>query len=137
MLPESVFVDTGAWFALADRDDAHHSKAEALFPSLLKTHRHLTTSNLVVAEAYILIVRNLGHDAAFQFLERINGSPRIVRICSTADIERTAEEMLKKYGDQDFSYTDAVSFAIMRQQRIKKAFAFDRHFQTTGFVRIP
>lgn len=137
MLPESVFVDTGAWFALADNDDAHHSKARTLFPSLLKTYRRLTTSNMVVAETYILIVRSLGHDAAFQFLERINGSPRIMRICSTVEIEKNAEEMLRKYGDQDFSYTDAVSFAIMQQQKIRKAFSFDNHFRTMGFVMVP
>jgi len=25
----------------------------------------------------------------------------------------------------------------MKQQKIKKAFSFDKHFQTMGFVRIP
>lgn len=137
MHPESVFVDTGAWLALADKDDAHHGKAEALFPALLKTCRQLATSNMVVAESYILILRGLGHDAAVQFLESINSSPRIIRTCSTAGIERAAEELLKKYDDQNFSYTDAVSFALMRQQKIKKAFSFDKHFQTMGFVMVP
>ncbi|MBI5638835.1 MAG: type II toxin-antitoxin system VapC family toxin [Nitrospirae bacterium] len=136
MLSESVFVDTGAWFALADRDDAHHPKAVALFPSLLRTYRRLATSNLVVAESYVLILRSLGHAAAVQFLEKINSSPRIMRILSTADIERAAEEMLRKYEDQDFSYADSVSFAIMRYHKIEKVFSFDRHFQVMGFTRV-
>ena len=46
------------------------------------------------------------------------------------------EEILRKYSDQDFSYTDAVSFAIMRRQRIRKAFCFDKHFATAGFLNI-
>ncbi len=137
MPQEGIFVDTGAWLALADKDDAHHKKASSIFPSLLKTGKGLITSNLVIAESYILILKELGHTAAIDFIERINGSPRIMRICSGPDIEKEAEGILKKYKDQDFSYTDAVSFAIMRHQEINKAFSFDKHFQTMGFTIVP
>lgn len=137
MSQESIFVDTGAWFALADKDDTHHKNAASVLPSLLKTCKKLITSNLVIGETYILILKELGHDSAIDFLNRINGSPRILRIHSTADIEKEAEETLRKFADQDFSYTDAVSFAIMKQQNIKKAFSFDKHFQTMGFFRVP
>ena len=60
MFPECVFVDTGAWVALADKDDAHHKDAISVFPTLLKTSRALLTSNLVVAETYILLLNELG-----------------------------------------------------------------------------
>ena len=117
---EIIFVDTGAWVALADKDDKHHDGAVSIFPLLLKTCKGLITSNLVVAESYILILKGLGHNAAVDFLEKINSSPRIIRICSTSDVERDAEETLKRYQDQDFSYTDAVSFAVMKRQKIMK-----------------
>jgi uncharacterized protein len=134
---ENVFIDTGGWVALADEDDLHHKDASSFFPSLLKTCKGLITSNLVVAESYILILKGLGHDAAVAFLDKINSSPKIIRIYSDSDLEKEAEEILKKYTDQDFSYTDAVSFAIMRIQKIKRAFSFDKHFQTMGLIRIP
>jgi predicted nucleic acid-binding protein len=137
VLQEHIFVDTGAWIALADEDDAHHEKAASIFPSLLKTHKGLISSNLVVAESYILMLKALGHGAAMNFLDRINSSPRIIRIYSTPDIEGEAEEILRKYQEQDFSYTDAVSFAIMKMQKVKYSFSFDKHFQTMGFVRVP
>ena len=38
---------------------------------------------------------------------------------------------------QRFSYTDAVSFAVMRSRAVTDAFAFDQHFSTAGFVRVP
>jgi predicted nucleic acid-binding protein len=132
-----IFVDTGAWLALADEDDTHHKNAASVFPSLLKMCKGLVTSNFVIAESYILILKELGHNAAIDFVDKINSSPRIIRVYSTPDLEREAEEILKNYADQDFSYTDAVSFAIMKRQKIKKAFCFDRHFQTMGFVRVP
>jgi hypothetical protein len=134
---ELVFVDTGAWVALADEDDEHHEDAVSIYPLLLKTSAKLLTSNLVIAESYILIVRSLGHDAAIAFLDKINGSPRIVRVSSNSDLEKEAEGILKKYQDQDFSYTDAVSFTIMKRQKIKKSFSFDKHFQTMGYIKIP
>ncbi len=52
-------------------------------------------------------------------------------------LEFKAEKILEKYHDQDFSYTDAVSFAAMHELKIGKAFAFDSHFSTAGFVTIP
>jgi len=137
MQRERIFVDTGAWVALTDIDDAYHKDAVSIFPSLLKTHQELITSNLVVAESYILILKALGHNAAIEFLDRINISPRITRIYSSFDLEKEAEVILKKYEDHDFSYTDAVSFTIMRKEKIINAFSFDKHFKTMGFNKVP
>ena len=137
MFPENVFVDTGAWVALADKDDANHKKAVAIYPSLLRNQKGFITSNLVIAETYIVLLNELGHRAAIHFLEKIKASPRILRIYSNDDIERGAEEILRKYGDQDFSYADAVSFVIMSRHKIRKAFCFDKHFTTAGFERVP
>ena len=137
MVSEDMFVDTSAWMALADNDDSHHKEAASSYPSLLKTQRYLVTSNLVIAEAYIIILKELGHRTALDFLERIKGSPRILKIYSNEEIEAEAEEILAKYSDQDFSYTDAVSFVIMKRQKIRKAFCFDKHFVTAGFTNIP
>ena len=134
---EDIFVDTGAWVALADEDDAYHGNAIAVYPKLLKSSRSLITTNLVVAESYVIIMNELGHRAAVIFLEGVNTSPRIVKAYSNENIEREAEDILRRYDDQDFSYTDSVSFTIMKRQKIKKAFAFDKHFQTMGFVRVP
>ncbi len=137
MFPEDIFVDTGAWVALADNDDAHHKNAVSVFPTLLKNSRALVTSNLVVAETYTLLLNELGHPAALSFLERLKASPRIKKAYSGDDIEEEAEGILRKYSDQDFSYADAVSFVIMKRQKIKKAFSFDKHFSTANFIVIP
>lgn len=128
---------TGAWVAIADRNDGYHSKAASIYPTLLRTNKRLVTSNLVVAESYVIILHELGHKEAVSFLEKIKASPRIFTIYSDEQIESVAEGLLRKYSDQDFSYTDAVSFAIMRRYEIKKSFAFDSHFFAAGFVNIP
>ena len=49
-------------------------------------------------------------------------SPRVLKIYSDEEIESDAMQMLTKYIDQNFSYTDAVSFVIMKRNKIRKAF---------------
>ena len=137
MTSEDIFVDTSAWIALADRDDTFHQKAASSFPPILRTFRNLITSNLTIAETYVLLLHELGHQPALRFLEKVKGSPRIFKIYSTEDLESEAGEILIKYVDQDFSYTDAVSFTMMKRHKIKKAFCFDKHFVTAGFMNVP
>jgi predicted nucleic acid-binding protein len=90
-----------------------------------------------VAETYIVLLKELGHKAAIEFLERIKASPRILKIFSNENIEAEAEGILVKYVDQEFSYVDAVSFVIMKRQKIRRAFCFDKHFVTAGFMNVP
>jgi predicted nucleic acid-binding protein len=137
MEKNTLFVDTGAWFALADKSDQYHIKAVKIYPELLSSYNNLKTTNLVIAETYTLIRRALGHQAAITFLENIAASPRVIKVCSDNILEEKAEKMLRKYQDQNFSYTDAVSFAVMKQYVIQKAFSFDQHFVTAGFTKIP
>jgi predicted nucleic acid-binding protein len=133
---ENIFVDTSAWVALADKDDGHHKEAASIYPLLLKSKNNLITSNLVIAETYTLVLNELGQQASLNFLGRLKASPRILRVYSNEDIEADAQEMLSKFIDQDFSYTDAVSFIMMKRQKIKRAFSFDKHFVTAGFINV-
>jgi predicted nucleic acid-binding protein len=137
MKKRTVFVDTGAWFALADRSDQYHDQAIGIYPELLRGYQKLVTTNLVVSETYILVRRALGHREAMTFLESIEASPRVIKIYSDESLEAAAKDILRQYEDQDFSYTDGVSFAAMMQKEIEEAFSFDQHFRTAGFRLIP
>jgi len=103
-------------------------------------NRVLAVDNLLLLLLVFPLIKalhELGHAAASAFLERIRTSPRIVRVYSTEAIEAEAQAMLGTYHDHDFSYVDAVSFTIMKRQKIRKAFAFDKHFLTAGFLIAP
>jgi len=136
-MAREIFVDASAWIALANVKDFFHEAAKAIYPRLLREYRRLVTTNLVVAEVYVVLRKGLGHGAAISFLENLRQSPRILKVCSTPELERQAEKLLRQYADQDFSYADAVSFAFMRERGISEAFAFDHHFTTMGFVMLP
>ena len=132
-----VFVDTGAWFAIQATDDAHHAEARQVLPALIESSRSLVTSNLVVGETYTLLRLTKGYREARRFLEKLAQSQKVERLFLTQHVERQAYEILHRYSDHPFSYVDATSFAFMRQRRIRHAFAFDVHFPTAGFLRIP
>ena len=136
-MSNELFVDAGGWIALADQDDRYHAAAAAAYPRFLQRYRRLVTTTLVIAEAYVVLRLGLGHGPAVRFLDLLEQSPRIQRIEVDGALERRAEELLRQFQDQRFSYTDTVSFAVMSARAIGEAFAFDRHFATAGFVRLP
>jgi hypothetical protein len=64
--------------------------------------------------------------------------PSTVVVPSSADLEHIAiKDWLTRYADQDFSLTDAVSFAVMKRRGIVGAIALDKHFVTAGFEAVP
>lgn len=40
---------------------------------------------------------------------------------------------LERFDDQDISFTDAISFAVMSERGIEEALTLDRHFAAAGF----
>jgi predicted nucleic acid-binding protein len=54
-----------------------------------------------------------------------------------ADIEMDAIRWLERFDDQALSFTDCLSFAVMRNAGITRAFTFDGHFRIVGFTTWP
>lgn len=93
----------------------------------------VVTTNLVIAETHALLLRRTTRDTALAFVQRARESPNLV-VSSTTELEAAAvADWLERYSDQDFSFTDAVSFAVMAGRGIRDALTLDRHFATAGF----
>jgi predicted nucleic acid-binding protein len=135
--PRRVFVDTGAWFAVQTTDDALHAVAARALRSLVDRAAVLVTTNQVIGETYTLLRVVTGYESAARFLEVVGSTKRLERIFVGREIEQRAMILLERFRDHDFSFVDATSFAVMQARRLRWAFAFDAHFATAGFVRIP
>jgi len=135
--PRRVFVDTGAWFAVQASDDEWHGSAVGTLRALLAGPRALVTTDHVVGETYTLLRVVSGHAAAVRFLDYLEESRRLERIFVDQDTEGRALRLLRQHADQDFSFVDATSFAVMRAEKVRHAFAFDHHFSIAGFLRVP
>lgn len=132
---QSLFVDTSAWYALADAGDPHHQGAVKL-RCLLADRHTLVTTNHVVSETYTLLRVRLGFGAAQQFLSSVRGSLYTERVFIQAPWEEAAEDLLARYAGQDFSYVDATSFVAMQRLGLQQALAFDHHFAVLGFTLV-
>ncbi|MEM7800550.1 MAG: PIN domain-containing protein [Chloroflexota bacterium] len=128
-----IFVDTGAWIAVADPRDKFYRAAAEIYPQHLKSYDHLVTTNLVMAETYSLAMYRVGYQTAIKLLKLIRGSSRILQVYTTPRLDEIAFEILEKYDDQAFSFVDAASFAVMQDRAISTAFAYDKHFRVMGF----
>jgi len=113
-----VFVDTGAHYALADANDPDHEEAMRLLQQISRQRYALVTSNFVISEVYTLLLRRLGWERAIYYVEELRaGATQVLGI--SAEDESRAWEILRQYQDQDFSYVDATSFAMMERLDIE------------------
>jgi predicted nucleic acid-binding protein len=60
----TTFVDTSALYAVLDRDDRWHGVAAAVWRELVESGEALVTHNYVLVEAFALVQRRLGMEAA-------------------------------------------------------------------------
>ena len=123
----NIFVDTSAFYALADLSDAHHVNAKSYFANQY-AHSTFVTSEYVFVESWILIHHKLGRAASLKFWEGIRNQVVSLIAISQDDIEE-AWKIINQYKDQEFSIVDCTSFAMMERLNIQDAFAFDHHFQ--------
>jgi predicted nucleic acid-binding protein len=137
MKSNKLFIDTGAWLAVIDSKDQYHESAREFYNRVIREGFLFVTTNLVIAETYTIACRRLGHRTAIRFLDLIEASHRLAEVWSTPELEVVAAGTLRSYDEQDFSYVDAVSFAVMDAQQLQTAFTFDRHFDVIGFARQP
>jgi uncharacterized protein len=115
--------------------DQHHAEADGLFRRAASEGVPLLTTNLVLAEVHRLVLHRVGIRAATAILDRIEAS-KLVRIeFATAAHHRAARAWLARFADQRFTYTDAVSFAVMQASACRAVLGFDRDFVVAGFRR--
>jgi uncharacterized protein len=131
-----VFVDSSAYLALLDTDDEHHREAIATLQELAQARYRQFTTNVLLIESHALILSVLGRDRAARFLKDMEESNTVMIRARATDEER-AKQILFQYTDKDFSFADAISFAVMERFAIRLAFSFDRDFAQYGFTVLP
>src|SRR5438034_1036443 len=112
-----TLVDTSAYFALLDADDANHAQALAIRDRVIAEGWRLFTTSFVLAETHALLLNRLSQPIATRFLREMGESPTTLVWVTPADVQR-ATAIIYRYTDKDFSLTDATSFAVMERLRI-------------------
>jgi predicted nucleic acid-binding protein len=88
-------------------------------------------------ETFTLLGRRTGYDFAVQRAKNIYASKFLEIMRPAQEDELKALTYFSKYADHLISFTDCVSFALMKREKIKRVFSFDKHFEWAGFSLCP
>jgi len=119
-----ALIDTSVLFAAAYRRDGAHGDA-------LPILRGIDAADLpeaviignVLAETLNGLTTHAGHDAAVDFLDRVEANARLHVESLTADAFATAKGLFRRH--EGFSLVDACLVAYMRAEGIGCCYAFD------------
>lgn len=128
-----ALVDTTVLFAAAYRRDGSHEDA-------LPILRGIDTADLpeavildyVLAETLNGLTAHAGHDAATDFLDRVEENARFHVDSLTADQFATAKALFRQY--EQFSFVDACIVAHMQAEGLGYLYALDDDFDTAADI---
>jgi predicted nucleic acid-binding protein len=134
MAATDVFMDSAGFLALWDAGDQHHLSAVKLQEELVRKRRRFLTTEYVVDETITLLLVRHSHGAAVDFLDTIERTETLRLEWVGPDRFHDAGTLFRKHADKEWSFTDCVSFATMRELRVREAFTTDHHFKQAGFI---
>ena len=137
---ESLIIDTGVIYALADRKDDWHAEAAGFMSDF---SGRLIVPSTVVPEACYLLNTYLGQDAEIGFVLALVNREMVIEHSTSQDLARISE-LLKKYSDANIGFVDASIVAIAERLKISGILTTDRrHFAAIkpqhckGFTLLP
>ncbi len=119
-----ILVDTGALYALGDRDDTHHQQARSFFQGAQKRETFGVPMPVIV-EAVLLLEGQLGMRAVRALWDDvINGIFETLQVGHDTFIMARAID--RKYADANLGLVDCTCLALCEQRRISTVFTYDR-----------
>lgn len=130
---KQVFVDSSFFYALLVETDQFHSEALTIFHVFKQDQTDLVVTNFILDETYTLLRARKGLPKALQLRDIIESSDIHL---SLVRVTKEDEDMVWNWFEKDWrhlSYTDCVSFAVMKRLDLSDVATFDSHFAKAGF----
>lgn len=137
MKDKRIFVDTGAYLARFHSADQRYRQSCVAWGQVQEQRRIVITSHHVFDELATLLARRSSYAFSARKISQIYDSQLVLIERSHENDERIALAFFQKYADQKVSFTDCISFAMMKRLQIKQVFTFDYHFSLAGFNIFP
>lgn len=122
-----ILTDTGAFYALIDRNDVNHDEAKRFYEKIAEKET-LCTSLPILTEAWLLIEARLGSYFANKLWMSVSQGIFDILELNRDDL-KSALEIENKYHEAGFGFVDSTCFALCEKYRIRNVFTYDRkHF---------
>lgn len=128
-----ALVDTTVLFAAAYRRDGAHDAAVPILQGFDTAELpEAVVLEYVLAETLNGLATHAGHDAAVDFLDRIEENARFHIVSLTADAFATAKARFRQY--EQFSFVDACIVAYMHAEGLGYLYALDSDFDAAADI---
>ena len=128
-----ALIDTTVLFAATDRKDSAHDEALPILSGIdTAALPEVMILDYVLAETLNGLTTHAGHDAAVDFLDRVEENARFHIEALTADAFATAKALFRQY--ERFSLVDACIVAYMQSEGFGYLYAFDDDFDVASDV---
>lgn len=136
----AVYVDTGAWIAVAYRRDQAHRRMSRHFKKLRADGDLLVTSDPAVGETVTRLRYDAGLASALEFrriLDEAVGQQTLRIRDSDSELRKRALKLMERYRDLRLSYADCVGAAVAKEIDASAIFGLDNDFRVMGFTVEP
>ena len=134
----SLFIDTSYLIAVENADDQYHKAASKHWRDLLKSSpRPFVISSYVLVEVVTLLNNRRLHSKAVELGNNLLSSRLFNVVHVDEELFHEAWNYFQKYKDKTYSFTDCVSFVLMKRLGISEGLTFDKHFEQAGFSKLP
>lgn len=129
---DSIFIDTAFFKALIDANDDFHQDAVDILDRINKQSSPLITSNYILDETITLIRVKCGRERVKELQEVLLKLKNLKLKRVTSEDEKNAWKWF--WNDwSKLSFTDCVTFALMKRLDLERVATFDQHFSLAGF----
>ncbi len=138
-MPETIFWDAAAFIALGNARDDLHQAAITVSQELAQSQAQVLTTDAVLIEVANAFSKVVLRPVALRLIEAVQESmalevATIVHV--DVDLWQRGWKLYQARTDKDWGLTDCISFIVMKDYGVYRAFTHDRHFEQAGYVRL-
>lgn len=135
-MASEIFVDSSGFFALLVKSDEKHHAANRIHRRAARDKQRFLTTDYVLDETATLCkARGYAHVASALFEAALESAACRV-LWTESERFDSVRAFFLKHQDQAWSFTDCLSFCIMKELRLREALTKDAHFEQAGFVAL-
>ena len=136
MPSEAFFLDSAYPIALVSSADQHHAAAATASAELKVSLARLVTTRAVLLEIGNALARPHLRSFGIELLAGLESDPRIEIVPLDESLCRRGFDLFRSRPDKGWSWTDCISFVVMRERGLTEALTSDQHFEQAGFSAV-
>ena len=121
---------------MLNKDDVWHDLAIKIRLDLMKKNYSFVTTKFILLEVGDALCSPMVRENTAHFIANI-AKVKYVEVISLSDgLLNDALALYQSRLDKSWGLTGCISFVVMQQENITKAFTTDKHFEQAGFIRL-